>query len=482
MKTCVNRALAALNRLDERLSRRSRFLGMVFALLFAGALAVLSINIGPLKNLNDIGGWSNRFVFIVLTAGAHAAVLAACTAAHKGRFSRLLLRETILTLGLVILLQGINQKTHFYTQEIQPLVRAMDAGGLRAAAGYDTHLSAPMILILYLLTRGPVYDMYTVKLATIFCWLLLAVLLLAFAQKKRLGWREDVLLTLCMILPQAFMNAGCTAQTDVFCLLPLAASLWLAMDSKGCAIPQMCSAVLYGLAAAMSGLAWYALPVYGYLAWKGRLEAKHLAVSAAVLLALCLPMAAAGMTIQEAAGSLFRANLSLPLYASGAPSAMSWLPRAAVEEMEEYFMLSRVPNIDPVTNAQPYYTQAHFEQVALGVTIALQAAFGALAVWIVRRNMDGASRTFALVLLALMCCPAATSGAWLAADILCLYWIVAKPRLRLPAGFVLFATAGTSAYPMLGETQLPMVYGFVLCLLALCMLLDIVPMGRAREG
>ena len=63
-------------------------------------------------------------------------------------------------------------------------------------------------------------------------------------------------------------------------------------------------------------------------------------------------------------------------------------------------------------------------------------------------------------------------------DIVCLYAILSEPKLRLPACLVLFATAAGSCYPMTEEVLLPMVYAFVLCLLAMCMLLDVIPMGK----
>ena len=46
---------------------------------------------------------------------------------------------------------------------------------------------------------------------------------------------------------------------------------------------------------------------------------------------------------------------------------------------------------------------------------------------------------------------------------------------------VLFATAGASCYPMTEEVLLPMVAAFLLCLLALLMVLGIVPMPGRRE-
>ena len=87
-----------------------------------------------------------------------------------------------------------------------------------------------------------------------------------------------------------------------------------------------------------------------------------------------------------------------------------------------------------------------------------------------------------LVLGILIACPNVTSGAWLAADVLCLYALLAAPKLRLPACMVLFATACTSVYPMTEEVMLPMVYAFALCLGALCMLLDVIPMGREEKA
>ena len=88
--------------------RHSLLPGAVLAALLAGALALYNVSSGPLSNLNDIGGWSNRALFIVMTAAAHAAVLLMQTALYRKSFVRLAIRQILLTAGLVILLLGIN--------------------------------------------------------------------------------------------------------------------------------------------------------------------------------------------------------------------------------------------------------------------------------------------------------------------------------------------------------------------------------------
>lgn len=485
MKGFFEKALNAGKRLDGRLAAHRLLAGGLLALLLSGLLALANISAGPLHNLNDIGGWNNRLLFIAMTAAVHAALLFACACLHRSGFARLALRQLILTAGLYILLLGINQKTYAYVQTIQPLVRAMDAQGLAAAANWETILSAPAMTLLYLITRGPVYDMYLVKLLAVGSYLLLALLAAHAAQHVGLKNRTEALLALLMILPQGFMNAAASAQMEVFACALLAVSLALLFFADK---PRPLAAIIFfGLAVSVSGAALYALPVYGFLLYnkKRGLKLRHLAAGLAMPFALCVPTIACGMDAGKALGSVLSANLSAPAYASGAPNLLSLLPRAVVEEMPQYApILRHLPEIDAVTNAQPYYTQAHFEQAALGLSLAGLAAymgFGALALHIGRQDRLRGALTLALS--ALLICPAATSGAWLFADVLCVYALLTAPKLRMPACMVLFATAGASCYPMTEEVLLPMIAAAALCLGALCLLLNVIPerLGEAEE-
>lgn len=473
-------ARACAARVDKWTARHSLPLGVLLAVLLSALLALHNVSAGPLRNLNDIGGWGNRALFIGMTAAVQAAVLMLAALIHRGGFARLALREVILTAGLYILLLPVNQKTYFYVEVVQPIVRAMDEGGLFAGLAMESGFSAPALTLLYLVTRGPVYDMYLVKLLCVGCMLGLALLAMHTAERAGLGIRAEAVLTLCLILPQGFMNAACTAQLDIVAVLLLGLSLALVPDNpkrwRGWA-----SAVCLGAASAVSGAALYALPVYALLVRGGRMRARQLAAAVGTMLVLCLPAVWLGMAPGEAFSSLLRANLGLPPFASGAPNLMNLIPRAAVEEMPGYFMLSRLPELDTVTNAQPYYTQAHFEAVMHGLTLAGLAMYMGVCA-LVRRDgrMSPTARALALTLGALLVCPGATSGAWLAADVICVYALLAEPGLRLPACMVLFATAGASCYPLTREVLLPMILAFALCALALCMLLGVFP-GRKGE-
>ena len=165
--------------------RHSLLPGAMLAALLAGALALYNVSSGPLSNLNDIGGWSNRALFIVMTAAAHAAVLLMQTALYRKSFIRLAIRQILLTAGLVILLLGINQKTCLFVEQVLPLVRQMDEVAL--AAESPLNLSAPALTVLYAVTRGPIYDLYMLKLLCIVCFLALAVLAAYAADRHELG-------------------------------------------------------------------------------------------------------------------------------------------------------------------------------------------------------------------------------------------------------------------------------------------------------
>ena len=471
----------AIEKVNARMNRHRMLLGCVSALAMAMLLAVYNVSSGPLKNLNDIGGWNNRALFIAMTAAAHAGVLIACAAMSSCSYMRTALRQLIVTAGLYILLIAINQKAYAYINVVQPVIRAMDAGGLTAAAAMNTGFSAPMLALLYVITRGPVYDMYLLKLFAIVC--LMAVFLVAMraAERRGLGIRTEVLLALCMILPQGFMNAACSALPEIGAAALLAVSLALAFDANK---PRMTlSALLLGAACALSGAALYAVPLYAAHACRGRMKPQTLALVPAVMAAACVPALLGGMPAGKALLSLIDANIGLPAYASGAPGMMNLIPRAAVEEMPQYApTLSHFAELDLVTNAQQYYTQAHFEQLAAGFAAAGLAVYmGACALAFGMKGKSMTERAMIAVLGALIGCPNTTAAMWLLCDVLCLYAIVAAPKLRVPACLALFATMCSASYPMTEEVLLPMVYAFALTFIALLMLLGVVPMGREES-
>jgi len=462
------------------LMRRRLVLSAMISVLLAGLLALHQVSGGPLKNLNDIGGWNNRALFIAMTACVHAVLLLLCAAFSRTGFARTLLRQIIITAGFLIMLMAINQKAYYYVNVMQPVVRAMDEGGLAAGAALEKGFSAPALLLINLITRGPVYDMYLLKLFAIGCYLLLCVLLVRCADRRGLGIRSEVLLALCMILPQGFMNAACSALIEVAAVTALAAALVLAWDMDK---PNMrISAVCFGLACALNGVCLAAVPVYVYSAGSRRVKRESCLIAAGVMAALCLPAIFAGVPAFKAFASLLSANLGIPAYASGAPGMVNLIPRALLEETAQYApILRHVPQLDLETYAQPFYTHDHFTAVMRGFAwTGIAIYMGICALVYSRREKPGLECALILTLGALLSAPAVTSGAWIAADVLCLYALVAAPKLRLPACLVLFATMCSSSYPMTEEVMLPMIMAFVLCLMALCMLLGVIPTERER--
>ena len=473
----------AVCRADERLSRHAFVLGLLFAALLAALTAAYCMTAGPLHNLNDIGSYRNRVLFTAMAGAVHALLLVATALLYRRSALRLMLRQLIVTAGFVIMLLAINQKTYAYMQTLQPIVRQMDTLALRAIPGADTNLSAPALTLLYLITRGPVYDMYLVKLFAIACDALLALMIMRAADMQKLGWRAEAALALGLILPQGCMVSACAALIDHAALLLLALSLCLCAGWLGGREKPLCGALCYGLSVALGGIALLALPAYAMLIKKKKLRPAYLLCAAALVVLLCLPAALSGMGVSGALGSLLRANLGVAQYASGAPGLANLFPRAAVEEMPEYFMLNRIPGLDTVTNAQIYYTQEHMQIAMRGLSlVGLALMLGVWALALANKGMSPLRRALALTLGALFVCPGVTAAAWLAADMLCVLAILAKPELRLPACLSLFATMCACAYPVTGEVLLPMIVATALCGAALLMLLGVFPLHASVRG
>ena len=90
-----------MKRIMNIADRHARALGLLLAAVLAALTAALNVSRGPLSNLNDIGGWTNRMAFIALAAAAHAAVLAMQALLNRKGFGRLALRQVLTTLGFL---------------------------------------------------------------------------------------------------------------------------------------------------------------------------------------------------------------------------------------------------------------------------------------------------------------------------------------------------------------------------------------------
>ena len=66
-----------LNALSAWLDRHALPFGAALAAALSMLLALYNVGVGPLGNLNDIGGWRNRALYIALTAAVQLFVLLA---------------------------------------------------------------------------------------------------------------------------------------------------------------------------------------------------------------------------------------------------------------------------------------------------------------------------------------------------------------------------------------------------------------------
>ena len=134
-----------------------------------------------------------------------------------------------------------------------------------------------------------------------------------------------------------------------------------------------------------------------------------------------------------------------------------------------------------MTNYTPYYTQASFSLIMVGLSLAGLALYAMAWPYVLRREMSVTAKGLALMLSALLVSPGATAGSWLLLAVAALYAILTTPRLRVPACVTLFAAMCAAAYPVTGESMLPMETALLLCLLALFDLLGMFDANR-KEG
>ena len=487
MEEMMARVSGALQRADRRLSGRGAFLGIGLSLLIGIGTVLLNVSAGPLSNLNDIGGWRSRLLFLLLCGAAETAVQLLCVRLRPASCGRMLLRQGILLCGFHISLLAINQKTFFYTAQVQPLLRAVEAGGLSRLSGAQTSLSVSLVSFLYLVTRIPVYDLYLVKLLCIASWQALILLFLREAEDALPGLRPEGLLLLSSLLPQAFLSVSCAAQADVFAVLLLAIAM--GMRKRGAQLP---AAALFGLAGSLCGVLLLAAPLFLLPAPEAagtrhpegvpasfRGGALWACAGIAVLFYLLplLPAVLAGCPAKQALTSPFTALFGLPPYASGSPNLMALFPRASAMEMPEAFLLRRLPALDLETNASPFYTQQHFETLMRGLALSGLAGFAAAAAYAARR-MRGMRLAAFLSAAALFAVPGGSMALWLVCGLLSLLLILADREMRLSACLLLFATAAGCCYPVTEEILIRPAYTALLVLAALLALFG----TRGKDG
>ena len=370
------------------------------------------------------------------------------------------------------------------------MIRQMDSGGLSIIGTFDTNLSVPMLMLEYILTRGPIYDMYLAKLFVIACYELLCLCIAGIVGERHDGWSAEAVLCLSLILPQGFLSAACAAQMDVFAFL-LAVLSWKAIMQGN----RKVGYAVFGIAASLCGVLWFCLPILeigdggaGYIktirqdedgptailtAEKPSNRLRQICIVPVAAVLCCLPAVIFGCPIGTALGSLFRCVSALPVAGAGVPSLVSYLPRALVEEMPQYAFLRPIAELDTVTWAAENYTVHHFEILMHGLSFTNLAVYMGLMAYAVLKNEYGVHRWMTGLLIALMCMTSVNMGAWMLISILCIAGIVIEPDVRVPAVLLLFATAGGSVYPVAGEVMLSPALQNTLCLIALGMLLGL---------
>ncbi|MCR4707959.1 MAG: hypothetical protein K5746_08430 [Clostridiales bacterium] len=432
--------------------------------LFIGAMTVLvNVSAGPLSNLNDIGGWRNRLLFLILCGISEALIQLLAVRLRPSSGGRMLLRQLLLVCGFHIALLAINQKTYYYTAQVQPLIRAAEGGGLSSLAGTQTVLSVPHLTLLFGLTRIPVYDLYLVKLLSIVSWQTLTLLFVFEAEKSLTGLQPEALLLFSQILPQAFLSAACAAQSDGFVLLLFAVSLFF--WKRGKPIP---AAAFYGFTVSLCGILLLAAPLFmgglrRYLnagemgsrrcqsiLQNARPEFVCIGIALIFYFLPMLPAIFMGFPAGKALTSPFTGLFGVPPYTSGSPNLMALFPRASALEMPESFLLRRLPALDLETNASPFYTQAHFEMLMRGLALTGIAGFTAGSVY-AKRKTSGVRLAFILSAMALFAVPGASMALWLACDLLALFLILTDRKMRVPCCFLLFVTAAGCCYPVTEE-------------------------------
>lgn len=92
MTSRMKDVLFALSRFAQK---HRLLLSAVLAALLTVLLALYNVSSGPLGNLNDIGGWHNRALFIAMSAAVHLSMLLLCAWLSRVGFARTALRQLL---------------------------------------------------------------------------------------------------------------------------------------------------------------------------------------------------------------------------------------------------------------------------------------------------------------------------------------------------------------------------------------------------
>lgn len=477
----------------ERMQTHCRAIGIILAVLLTAAVFVYNLFGGPLHNLNDIHNWSNRLLFTGYSAVVHFSLLMFLILDRDCDAGQLIIRELLVSVSLIIMFLAMNQKTFAYNSQVQPIVRAMDTKALAAIPDFSTSYSVPALTLYYLITRGPIYDMYLAKLFCIACYELLCISVAYLSricmnaavmvskeelhvQRAGKGWKTDCALALSFILPQGFLSSACAAQIEVAGVLFGVLAVILLEQGKKTGL------VLFGVGASICTALWLLIPLYVFRRDKWNLSIRDAFLPVLSAIILCIPGAAASSGV-KAFGSLLSSMTALPVARSGVPNMVSFFPRAVLEEMPESAFLRAVPELDLITWAADNYKMSHFTILMHGLSLACMAVYLGIYVYILNRKLPELCKCLILTGTAFMCAPGLTMGAWQLVTVACMFCIIFEPSLRLPCAIIMFATAAGCAYPVTGDIMIKPVHISILCIVALGMLMDLWPgKGTLRHG
>ena len=454
--------------------------GVIAALLLTTFTLAWNLTGGPLYNLNDMHTWLNRMIFTGMATFMHFSLLMFLVLDSHRDIGHLLVRELLVTVSMLILFLAMNQKTFAYNYQVQPIVRAMDTRALSAIPDYKSGYSVPALTLYYLLTRGPIYDMYLAKLFCIGCYERLCISAAHIARElpelaNRSKWLPECSMALALILPQGFLSAACAAQIEVAgVLLAVLAYILLERGNK-------IGLVLFGVGASVCTVLWLVIPITALYYKKWNLRAVDILPPLVAAIACCIPGAIAGSG-WKAFLSLFACLNELPIAGSGVPCLVSFFPRAVPEEIPEYAYLRALPELDLVTFAAENYKASHYAILMHGMAFACLAVYIGMTAYVLReRKNERITTVLLLVLTAFICVPCLTMGAWQLITVLCVFVVVYVPELRIPCAVILFITAGGCAYPVTGEVMIKPVYISLVSLVALGMLLGFWP-GKGKKN
>lgn len=431
----------------------------------AAAFFLMNVNAGPLSQMDEIGGWGLRRLYLVLASGMLFVALAS-TAFFRSTWGTYALRMMFLVLGAVMRFYAMDSYSPYFVENLSPVIKAL-SGGLAQGAAQGNAYTPLTLTLLYVLQKLPIFPMYLVKLLSIGGDLLLAQICCRGMEKYKGEIAGSVMLFFVLFCPSLFLGGAYGGTPDSLPLVCAALALYFAWEKKG-----LLAGIAFGAGYALYPAMLMILPALGLVAGKdaGRRMALAAPVSGVVL---SIPALLLGMPFSKALAALTLRGRNPGYLFKNNASFYNFFAQPRMEDIPEYHLLRHIEGIEAGEMTE-LYTGATIPMLRTVGFIVFAVVFCALCITLYRKRTQlQAHAVTVLALFALtgaLLLPGGDAGGFLLADgCILLYamnrrggWRVAFLSLGASCIAMIAFVTGAATLPLWGAMLMQFVVVFAL--------------------